>query len=86
MTKTRVIAIGSQKGGVGKTTSTIQLGAELARTGHKVLLIDLDPQGHLAEGLGYNAGDFEVDISEVLLRKTPITDIIADISQALDKA
>lgn len=54
-----VIAVANQKGGVGKTTSTINIGSYLARDGHKVLIIDLDPQGNTTSGLGVDKSDLE---------------------------
>jgi chromosome partitioning protein len=55
LSMTNAIAVCNQKGGVGKTTLTINLGAALADSGRRVLLIDLDPQGHLTEGMGLQA-------------------------------
>ena len=47
-----IVAVSSQKGGTAKTTTTIHLSAAIAEMGHPVLMVDLDPQGHLAEGFG----------------------------------
>ncbi|WP_255574660.1 ParA family protein [Austwickia sp. TVS 96-490-7B] len=63
----RVIAMCNQKGGVGKTTSTINLGAALAEVGRRVLLVDFDPQGALSVGLGIRAHDLDVTIYNLLV-------------------
>jgi chromosome partitioning protein len=63
----RIIALANQKGGVGKTTTAINLGAALVEHGAKVLLVDFDPQGALSVGLGFNPHELEVTVYNVLL-------------------
>ena len=78
------IAIANQKGGCGKTTSSINLAASLGRLGQRILLIDMDPQGHASLGLGLQCED-RWGLYEVLMFEAEINDvIISDVSQGVD--
>ena len=70
----KVISLVNQKGGVGKTTTSINLSASLAVLGKRVLLIDLDPQGNTTTGVGINKGDIEKSIYDVLIGECKVTD------------
>ena len=83
---TRIIAVANQKGGSAKTTTAINLGAALAARGYPTLLVDLDPQGHLAEGFGIPAGGLEHELSEVLDNRLPLDGIIRPLRPNLDLA
>jgi chromosome partitioning protein len=72
----KVIAMCNQKGGVGKTTSTINLGAAMADYGRRVLLVDLDPQGALSVGFGVPVYTIEKTVYEVLMGETPAAEAI----------
>ncbi|WP_346846023.1 AAA family ATPase [uncultured Rothia sp.] len=73
----RIISMVNQKGGVGKTTSTINLGAALAEAGRKVLLVDFDPQGALSAGFGANPHELDLTVYNVMMdRKVEIHDVI----------
>lgn len=72
----RVIAVANQKGGVGKTTTAVNLGACLADLGRKVLLIDIDPQGNTTSGLGINKADVKHCIYDVIINDVPVDDAI----------
>jgi chromosome partitioning protein len=85
--KARVIAIVNQKGGVGKTTSTINLGAALAAAGKQVLLVDFDPQGALSVGLGVKVNEAKPTIFELMMSKTDVqfSDVlISDVARGMD--
>ena len=76
----RVLAIANQKGGVGKTTTSVNLAASLQATKRRVLLIDLDPQGNATMGSGINKSDLERSIYEVLLLECSAASAILDTS------
>ncbi|MCM3723656.1 MULTISPECIES: ParA family protein [Solibacillus] len=72
----RIIAIANQKGGVGKTTTSVNLSACLAFLGKKVLIIDIDPQGNASSGLGVRKGDLESCVYDVLINDEDIKGVI----------
>jgi chromosome partitioning protein len=75
-TATRVIAFANQKGGVAKTTTTLNLGVAFREMGHRVLLVDLDPQGNLTMSQGLNPDVIERSMFDVLVHKLPISEVI----------
>ena len=76
----RVLAIANQKGGVGKTTTAINLSAELARRGRRVLLIDIDPQGNATTGMGIEKSGVEHCIYDVIIKSLPLQKIVKSTS------
>jgi chromosome partitioning protein len=74
--RTRIIAVANQKGGVGKSTTAVSLGAALAEMGQRVLVVDLDPQGNASTGLGIRHDARKVTVYDVLANDAPIMDAV----------
>jgi len=75
-TETRVVTVANQKGGVGKTTTTVNLAAALARSGARVLVIDLDPQGNASTALGVEHRSDTVSVYDVIINDEPMADVV----------
>ncbi len=73
--RARIIAVTNQKGGVGKTTTTINLGASMAEYGQRVLIVDLDPQANATTGVGVSSRDLEQSIYDVILQHASAADV-----------
>ncbi len=76
----RIVAIANQKGGVGKTTTAVNVGAALAELGYRVLVVDLDPQGNATTGLGINPRNLDSSIYDVIMHDAPMEDCIEPTS------
>jgi len=76
----KVISVSNQKGGVGKTTTTVNVAAFIAGRGRRVLIIDIDPQANAGYGVGVNAGEAERTIYEVLIGTVPVRDVVVGTS------
>src|SRR6478736_4937074 len=72
----RILAVANQKGGVGKTTTAINLGTALAAVGERVLIVDLDPQGNASTGLGIDRRSRSVSTYDVLIGEAPLRESV----------
>ena len=76
----RIFAVANQKGGVGKTTTTVNLGACFAELGQRALIVDLDPQANASTGLGLNPRQLDYSLYDVLLQDVPLEEVIEPVS------
>jgi chromosome partitioning protein len=81
-TKGKIFSFANQKGGVGKTTSTINLASALAHLGHKVLVVDSDPQGNASSGLGINTAKMEQHLYHCYLNEADVTQTIRQVDKS----
>ncbi|MDF7637430.1 ParA family protein [Leuconostocaceae bacterium ESL0958] len=75
----QIIALANQKGGVGKTTTSINLAAALNKAGKKVLLVDADPQGNATSGIGIDKAAINIDLYDVLLHEADLGDVVLTV-------